>query len=336
MTKPTRTHKSKPAASVGTRSKQQSPAKAQLHPRNPHQGRYDLAELMKVTPALAPFVAPNAYGDLSIDFHNPLAVVALNQALLASDYGVNYWHLPADYLCPPIPGRVDYLHYLADLLAEDQPHGVPPQGPKVRVLDVGVGASAIYPLLGQAAYGWDFVGSDIDPVSVANVNSIVAGNPHLHGHIEARLQQNVQHTLLGVVGRDERFTASVCNPPFHASAAEATAGSRRKLHNLKGKPVGKPKLNFGGQGNELWCPGGEVAFIGRLIQESQQLAQSCLWFTSLVSKKDSLPALYQQLRTVNAVKVKTIAMQQGQKSSRLLAWTFQTKAQRQAWLSRLA
>ncbi|MBP6115691.1 MAG: 23S rRNA (adenine(1618)-N(6))-methyltransferase RlmF [Neisseriaceae bacterium] len=307
-------------------------AKAQLHPRNQHQGRYDLNQLMATTPELTPFVAPNKYGDLSVDFNNPLAVVALNKALLASGYGIGFWHLPANYLCPPIPGRVDYLHYLADLLAEDQPQGVPPTGPSVRILDVGVGASAIYPLLGHAEYGWSFVGSDIDPVSVANVKSIVAGNPHLHGHIEARLQAKPAHALLGIVDVADRFTASVCNPPFHASAAAAAEGSKRKQQNLKGKSVGKVKLNFGGQSNELWCPGGEVAFVGKMIQESQELAQRCLWFTSLVSKKDSLPPLYAQLRSVGAVKVKTIDMQQGQKSSRLLAWTFHTKAQRAAWL----
>lgn len=317
---------------MNTRTQKQKPttqkAKGQLHPRNQHQGRYDLEALMTVSPELVPFVGPNKQGELSVDFHHSLAVVALNKALLISHYGVGFWHLPEHYLCPPIPGRVDYVHYLADLLAEDQAQGLPPKGEGVRILDVGVGASAIYPLLGQAEYGWQFVGSDIDPVSVANVKSIVAGNPHLHGQIDVRLQRSAEHILTGILTTEDSFLASMCNPPFHVSAAAAAEGSRRKVQNLKGKPIGKVKLNFGGQHNELWCPGGEVAFIGKMIQESQDYAESCLWFTSLVSKKESLSPLYQQLREVGAVKVKTIAMQQGQKNSRLLAWTFSTKAQR--------
>lgn len=331
MANDTRTNKPKQQAPAKAEKRAQSLTKANLHPRNDHQGRYDFSQLIVAAPALSAFVAPNKYGDLSVDFNNPLAVVALNQALLASQYGVGFWHLPAQYLCPPIPGRADYMHYVADLLAEDQPQGLPPTGPKVTILDVGIGASAIYPLLGQALYGWRFVGTDIDPVSVANVKSIVAGNPHLHGQIEARLQPDQTQRLVGVIAAGERFAASVCNPPFHASAAAAAEGSKRKLKNLKGKPVAKAKLNFGGQGNELWCAGGEVAFIGQMIQESQAFSESCMWFTSLVSKKDSLPALYQQLRDVAAVKVKTIDMAQGQKNSRILAWTFLNKAQRGAW-----
>jgi 23S rRNA (adenine1618-N6)-methyltransferase len=56
---------------------------------------------------------------------------------------------PANYLCPPIPAVADYLHYLADLLADGS--GGVPRGIKVRALDVGVGANCIYPLLGHAA-----------------------------------------------------------------------------------------------------------------------------------------------------------------------------------------
>src|SRR2546426_285023 len=96
-----------------------SSEKAGLHPRNPHRARYDFAELCRSSPALAPFVGHNNYGGESIDFANPAAVKALNQALLKKFYGVAQWDIPAGYLCPPIPGRADYLHHVADLLAAD-------------------------------------------------------------------------------------------------------------------------------------------------------------------------------------------------------------------------
>ena len=89
--------------------------KEQLHPRNRFRAGYDFGRLIASSPRLAAFVAPNAYGNVSIDYADPAAVKALNQALLKDAYGLD-WDLPPDYLCPPIPGRSEYLHHLADLL----------------------------------------------------------------------------------------------------------------------------------------------------------------------------------------------------------------------------
>ena len=81
-------------------------------------------------------------------------------------------------------------------------------------------------------------------------------------------------------------------------------------------------LNFGGQQNELWCKGGEYQFIRTMIFESEQLKNSCLWFTTLVSKKNNLRHFYKALEEVKAEAVKTIEMKQGQKVSRVICWTF--------------
>lgn len=145
-------------------------AKGQLHPRNRHQGRYDFPALIKACPALAEFVILNPYGKQSIDFANPAAVRVFNRALLAQLYGIQHWDIPPGYLCPPVPGRADYLHGLADLLATDN-DGAIPRGAAVRVLDIGTGANCIYPLLGQADYGWQFLGADIDPQALASAQA---------------------------------------------------------------------------------------------------------------------------------------------------------------------
>ncbi|RTY85461.1 DUF890 domain-containing protein, partial [Staphylococcus aureus] len=91
--------------------------KSELHVRNLHRSRYDFPQLIKTCPELAPFVRLNPYNDLSIDFSDPQAVKMLNKALLKHFYGIQYWDIPQDFLCPPIPGRADYIHYLADLLS---------------------------------------------------------------------------------------------------------------------------------------------------------------------------------------------------------------------------
>ena len=293
--------------------------KSGLHSRNRHQAGYDFAALCLRTPELAAHVFTNDYGTRTIDFANPDGVKILNRALLAHHYGIAHWDLPAGYLCPPIPGRVDYLHWAADLLAESA--GQVPTGKGVRVLDIGVGANCIYPLLGCREYGWRFVGSDIDPVSVKAATLLTKSNG-LGNQIECRLQGNANHVFRGIIGPKERFALTLCNPPFHASLEEASKGSERKLRNLGKEVTGTPLLNFGGQKAELWCEGGEAAFLANMIAQSKEFATQCLWFSSLVSKKENLPGAKKALARVGACQVRVIDMAQGNKVSRILAWSF--------------
>lgn len=306
-----------------------------LHPRNRHQGRYDFAQLIQACPELAGFVALNAYGNESIDFANPGAVKTLNRALLQLHYGICGWDIPPDFLCPPIPGRADYLHYLADLLAASN-GGAIPRGAVVRVLDIGVGANCVYPLIGHSEYGWRFVGTDINRGALASAQAILDANSGLNDAIELRWQSSATAIFNGMVQADELFDLTLCNPPFHASQADATAGTQRKWQNLGKGTAGKkaPTLNFGGQGAELWCVGGEEAFICRMIAESARIPSRCFWFSTLVSKSASLPAVYRALKQARVQASQTIEMAQGQKKSRLVAWTFLDKNQQQAWRQR--
>ena len=304
--------------------------KLSLHPRNRHRGRYDFAALSQALPALTRFLVANPFdaNELTIDFANPAAVMALNAALLKFFYAVESWRVPPGYLCPPIPGRADYLHHVADLLAFDQ-NGTIPQGPAIRVLDIGVGANCIYPLIGHSEYGWRFVGSDTDAVALQSAQEIVDANPSLAAAIEFRLQKSPQKIFEGILVPDDRFDFILCNPPFHASARAAEAGSARKWKNLgkardlPGKAESPPKLNFGGKAAELWCEGGEAGFVRRMVAESAQRRAQVSWFSALVSREENLPVVYSALRAVRARRVETITMAQGQKKSRIVAWHFQ-------------
>jgi 23S rRNA (adenine1618-N6)-methyltransferase len=306
-----------------------------MHSRNRHTGRYDFKELTKANPELAEFVSVNPrnlHGESTIDFANPEAVKALNSALLKHFYGITDWDVPPGYLCPPIPGRSDYLHEIADLLSSYN-DDVIPRGKSVRVLDVGVGASCIYPIIGHGEYGWSFVGSDVDSTALDSAKRIVQKNKELSGAVELRLQTSSTDILNGLITKNEVFDASICNPPFHASLAEAQAGSRRKWNNLgKGVPRSgvAPKLNFGGQDSELWCPGGEVAFVRRMIEQSVEHAKNVFCFSTLISKEVNLPAVFTDLHRVGA-EATTLEMTQGQKKSRVVAWTFLNAKEQQEW-----
>jgi 23S rRNA (adenine1618-N6)-methyltransferase len=296
--------------------------KPMLHPRNQHREGYDFDRLIVRSPELEAFTTRNPRGQTTISFQDPDAVRMLNRALLRTHYDIDFWDIPASFLCPPIPGRVDYIHYLADLLAESNGHKIP-HGPEIKALDIGTGASLVYPLTGQHEYGWDFTGVDIDPVSLRSAREICKRNGL---NIRLRRQNNPEDIFAGVVGPDDIFHVTLCNPPFHASLAEAEEGTRRKWRNLgKGHSA---ELNFGGQNAELWCPGGEIGFIARMIEQSMTFADQCLWFTCLVSKKDNLKPLCKLLKKAKVAEFKVVEMAQGQKTSRFLAWTYYPERQR--------
>lgn len=309
--------------------------KTNLHPRNLHRLGYDFGALIAACPELQNFVAVNEHQLETIDFSNPEAVKTLNKALLTAYYDIQNWDVPTNFLCPPIPGRVDYVHYVADLLASNN-NGIIPEGENVQVLDIGIGANCIYPLLGNAVYGWSFVGTDIDEKAIQNCKKIIEANPKLMDAISLQQQTESRFIFKNIITPEDRFSLTICNPPFHNSQEEATKSSLRKVNNLEKnrtttRSEAKPLLNFGGQNAELWCDGGELGFITQMIFESAKYPMQCLWFTTLISKKENLSSLYKTLNKVNPVAVKTIDMAQGQKTSRILAWTFQSEAQQRNW-----
>ena len=314
------------------KKKEHPSEKSELHPRNKHRGRYDFKQLIKSSPELERFVRLNEYKDASIDFFNPAAVKALNKALLKHFYNLSFWDIPEGYLCPPSPGRADYIHHMADLLASTAGGQKIPRGAKITCLDVGVGANCVYPIIGHQEYGWSFIGADIDPVSIASAQQIVDRNPKLKGHVDIRLQPNRKDIFRGILQPGERVDLTICNPPFHASAAEAQAGSKRKVSNLKQQRVSRAVLNFGGQHNELWCAGGEPIFIASMVRQSKEFATDCFWFSTLVSKQANVSGVLKAIKEVGALEVKTIPMSQGNKASRVIAWTFLTPAQQKAWI----
>lgn len=313
--------------------------KAELHPRNRHRERYDFKALTETTPGLAKYVKINPYQDESIDFFDPEAVKMLNRALLRHHYGITYWDIPKGYLCPPIPGRADYLHHIADLLAESN-GGEVPTGDHIRCLDIGTGANCVYPIIGSREYGWAFTGTDIDSAAIDSARKIVESNPMLKKLVTIKFQRSRKDTFANILLPEDRIAITVCNPPFHSSAAEAMGLSQKKVANLKqqGKPGGKPQpaakpvQNFGGTNTELWCEGGEEQFIRGMVKQSQKFGGQVCWFSTLVAKSANLPGIYEALTRVEAAEVRTLPMGTGNKLTRVVAWTFMTAPEREAWM----
>ncbi|OAV44801.1 23S rRNA (adenine(1618)-N(6))-methyltransferase RlmF [Lewinella sp. 4G2] len=304
-----------------------------MHPKNRYQGKHDFPALARIVPELKNFFVTTPAGHVSLDFAHPDAVRHLNRALLLRDYGLKFWDLPPGSLCPGVPGRLDYIHAINDLLTEGALPQVPSkdkqkgpakkQGPhssQPTILDVGTGASLIYPILGVKEYNWNFVGTDIEDQSLKVAGAIVKFNPKLQRKIELRKQPQRQQIFRDVVRADDYFAATLCNPPFFADEQGATSAAKTKWEKLgEDEATG---YNFGGNPNELWTPGGEPAFLRRMIIESGQFRKQVGWFTTLVSKKGYLHAAKQQLGKAKVKTVKIIPIGQGGKVRRILCWRY--------------
>ncbi|MDT7833141.1 23S rRNA (adenine(1618)-N(6))-methyltransferase RlmF [Flavobacteriaceae bacterium S356] len=286
--------------------------KSGLHPSNIHRNGYDLEGLIRDYPSLQEYTLKNKYGNLSVDFSDPKAVRALNTALLKKHYGIVDWVFPEENLCPPIPGRVDYIHHLNDLIKDISAEK------EVTILDIGTGATCIYPLLGAKVYDWNFLAIDIELDSLDYAQDIIDDND-LDAKITLRQQFDEQNILNDILEADDSFTAAMCNPPFYASAEEARGANRRKTRNLGTNAV----RNFSGNSNELWYPGGEKAFLHNYLYQSSLHKEVCVWFTSLVSKKENVESLEKSAAKLGVTSFKVIPMQQGNKVTRIVAWSFQ-------------
>jgi 23S rRNA (adenine1618-N6)-methyltransferase len=279
-----------------------------LHPKNNFKNGYNFDELIIKNPELKQFVAKNEFGTVTIDFSNPEAVRELNKALICSLDKISNWNFPRENLCPPIPGRLDYIHYLADLLSLKG---------EAKILDIGTGATCIYPLLGVSMFDWSFVATDIDLDSLDVAQDIIDDN-NLTEKIELRQQFKEENILKGIIVDGDSFTAVMCNPPFYKSAEEAQGANGRKSKNLGNNAI----RNFAGNNNELWYIGGEKAFLHNYLYESSLYKTSSKWFTSLVSKKENVKSLEKSSKKLGALEFKVIPMHQGNKVTRIVAWRF--------------
>ena len=176
-----------------------------------------------------------------------------------------------------------------------------------------------------------FIASDVDAAAIASATALVSANAV---PVELRLQRERTSILRGVLEPSDGLMAfTMCNPPFFKSAEEAAAQTARKWRGLRTAGGGSTR-SFGGSASELWCPGGEKAFVTRHIRESARSPTAALWFTSLVSAERSLPKLEAELRASRARRVEQLGVATGNKKMRVLAWSFHGDAERRSRLAR--
>ncbi|MQL76390.1 hypothetical protein Taro_008790, partial [Colocasia esculenta] len=273
------------------RRRQEAPA---THPRNRYAEKPpDFGLLASLYPSFQPFVFLSRAGRPTLDWTDFNATRELTRVLLHHDHGVQWW-IPDGQLCPTVPNRSNYIHWIGDLLASNViPRRDCGSDKTVRGFDIGTGTNCIYPLLGASLYGWSFVGSDVTDVALEWAGKNVENNPHLSHLIEIR-NANAESFSDEVRACSEE-SVNVGDTRPEAVAGE-TAGLNSMEHCYHGPPIlvgtvrdGEefdfcmcnppffesieeaglnPKTSCGGTHQEMVCPGGERAFVSHIIDDS--------------------------------------------------------------------
>ncbi|CBQ68542.1 conserved hypothetical protein [Sporisorium reilianum SRZ2] len=240
------------------------------------------------------FVKDDGGYEAKLDFHDAEAVRCLAQTLLLDDFHLDATFSPTN-LCPMIPNRLAYISFVHELLAWTLPtwHVLEhfrrrPLDAAVRGLDVGTGASAIYPILGAACFAaWRFVATDVDGASLAYARE------HVVGRARDEVKQRIELVPVAeedafVPEREEAYDFTMCNPPFYSSQHEIDDLARIKRQPANAVCHGTP--------SEMITSGGEVSFVQRMIRESLTPAPKVRWWTCMLGRLSSVVTLSAELK----------------------------------------
>ncbi|KAM6450040.1 RNA N(6)-adenosine-methyltransferase METTL16 [Liasis olivaceus] len=284
-----------------------------MHARNRYKNKPpDFAYLASKYPEFKQHVQINLSGRVSVNFKDPQAVRALTCTLLKEDFGLQI-DIPLERLIPTVPLRLNYIHWVEDLIAQQDTAA---KGSVTWGIDIGTGASCIYPLLGATLNGWYFIATEVDDVCFSYAKKNVEQN-NLSDLI--KVVKVPQKTLLLDALEEESeviYDFCMCNPPFFANQLEAKGVNSR---NPRRPPPSS--INTGGI-TEIMAEGGELEFVKRIIHDSLQLKKRLRWYSCMLGKKCSLAPLKEELRIHGVPKVTHTEFCQGRTMRWALAWSF--------------
>ncbi|KAF4526319.1 hypothetical protein B566_EDAN015472 [Ephemera danica] len=279
-----------------------------MHPRNPYKKHPNFKELAIKYPEFRKFAKTELSGRVVLDFKDQPALRALACTLLEEDFGLKV-EIPLDRLIPTLPLRLNYLLWIEDLLE------IAKIKTDIKGIDIGTGASCIYPLLAAKRKEWAMLATEIDAESAECASRNVKNN-QLDNLISVKRVAATQ-LLLGVVDDNVTYHFSMCNPPFFSSEDERDSMSKSRSPS-RTPPSNAPSGSVG----EVVVQGGEVAFVMRMINESKQLGQQIVLYTSMLGHKKSVSFLLSELSKAGATSTCRTEFCQGNTTRWGIAWTF--------------
>lgn len=283
-----------------------------MHPKNVYRNGVSFAQLAKEYPGLARCLK----GTSSIDFHDPESIRQLANALLRKEFNLEV-DLPGDRLCPGVPNRLNYILWLNDLLLDTHEERLSRGPPKITGIDIGTGASAIYPLLGCAQFQtWHFFATEIDSKSLSSATTNITQNA-LEDRVTL-LDVSSSSTILPeevITTHPHPIDFTMCNPPFYASINDMLSSAKKKSV--------PPLSACTGSTTEMVTDGGEVAFVNRMVEESLKLREKVRWYTSMLGKRSSVEKVVEKLKENGVGNYAVGEFVQGAKTKRwAVGWSF--------------
>ncbi|XP_014770836.1 RNA N6-adenosine-methyltransferase mettl16 isoform X2 [Octopus bimaculoides] len=279
-----------------------------MHPRNLYKKRKpNFKELALKYPEFRSYLEQNLSGKLVLDFKNPAALRLLSTILLKEDLGLEV-DIPTNRLVPTIPLRLNYIHWIEDLIVSHQ-SSLPVQG-----IDIGTGSCCIYPLLGHKLNGWKFLATELDEESAAKAIENVEKN-NFQDSITIKKVSKLESLRSVVEETNETYDFCMCNPPFYSNEEEPVVASP---FNKRAAPHAAATASS--VESVTW--GGEYQFVNQLIQDSLVLRNRVRIYTSMVGKKQNLLALKYELRSLKVPVFSSTEFCQGKTMRWGLGWSF--------------
>lgn len=216
-----------------------------------------------------------------------------------------------------MPVRWNYIRWIQELLDTTSDTYSDRCDPEREVvgLDIGVGASCIYPLLACSSRpNWRMVGTDIDEHSL----DFARRNVDTNGFSKRTklVLSTTDGPLIPLQAlKMEELDFVMTNPPFYSSAEDMQA-------SYTGKQA-PPSAVCTGAENEMICAGGDVGFVTRILEESLKLKESVQWYTAMLGKLSSLQQIVAKLKEHGITNFAVTCLQAGYRTKRwAVAWSF--------------
>ncbi|XP_064618931.1 RNA N6-adenosine-methyltransferase mettl16-like isoform X2 [Lineus longissimus] len=278
-----------------------------MHPKNPYRSRKpDFKDLALKYEEFRKYSTQDTGGKVHLDFKAPECLRALSWALLKNDFDIDV-DMPLERLIPTIPLRLNYILWLKDIIGEKTDvHGI----------DIGCGASCVYPLLASKMYGWKMVTTEVDDLNLTYAKRNVEKNEM--GESIRVVEVKEGSGLSNLLETENcNFDFCMCNPPFFESNIEAYG-----LTSSRKPDRAEPKSVSTASEHESIVEGGEVAYVQQMITDSLQLRNRIRVYTTMLGKKKSAGVLKNELQTKKIKNVASYTFCQGRTMRWGLAWSF--------------
>ena len=241
----------------------------------------DFLILIKEFPELKKYIIKHNDNkeEFSFDWSNNDLSLLMTKSILKYYFNIQYYDIPKGFLIPPIPSRLNYLNLIHSLIKDIKEENI-------IGIDIGTGANIIYPILGNSVYNWKFICTEINNESYNNARIILQKN-NLEEDINLIKQDNKNNIFLGILNRENKYSFSMCNPPYYDYEQEIKIEDKKR----------DSEFNF----DEVYYKEGELGFFQRYLEESICYKKNIFLYTILIGKKSNSEIIYDKINTYNGI-----------------------------------